>query len=277
MVERLVALLRRKLHGRARPLKAANHRRLKERAGRGRAEVDLVEREPPADLVVVAVEHGARIALEEPDELAALPAVVLLDQVIGHLVVRERHQRLDAVSAAAVKDLVVEREARLVGLQLVAHREDAAPGDGHAVHGEAHLGEERDVLLVAVVEVDAVVVGVEAVRVDLDRDLARGVHRAPEEVVVYAGPAPVNVPRALELVGRRRAAPEKALREGNRHDELPFFSSSAGHSMAHPPDRNRGISQVDSSFCCVCGMGALGRHVLIPFGKDLPGKREHAI
>ena len=225
VVERLVALLRRDLDLGARPLEAADHRRLKERAGSGRAEVDLVEREPPAHLVVVAVEHGLRIALEELDELAALPAVVLLDQVIGHLVVAERHQRLDAVRPAAVEDPVIERQARLVGLQLLARGEDAAPRDGHAEHVETHLGEERDVLLVAVVEVDAVVVGVEPVGVNLDRDLTRGVHRAAEEVVVHGRTAPVHVPRALELVGRRRAAPVEALREGNRHDAPPFFSA----------------------------------------------------
>ena len=68
-----------------------------------------------------------------------------------------------------------------------------------------------------VVEVDAVVVGVELVRVDLPRDHARRLDAAAQDVVVGGRPAAVHVPRALELVGRRRAAPIEAVRELHCH------------------------------------------------------------
>lgn len=48
-------------------------------------------------------------------------------EVIGHLVVRKRHERLDVMNAQAVEDAVVEGETGLVGLGVVAVGEDAAP------------------------------------------------------------------------------------------------------------------------------------------------------
>ena len=126
---------------------------------------------------------------------------------------RQGHERLDAVLAAAVEDAVVEREAGLVGLGVVAVGEDAAPGDGHAEHVEAHLSEQRDVLLVMMVEVDAVVIGIEHVGLDVDRDLTRLLVATAGEVVVDGGASPIDVPRALELIGRSGATPIEILRE----------------------------------------------------------------
>ena len=250
VVERLVALLRRGLGLGGRPLKATDHRGLEEVAHVTGAAVDLVEREPVAHLVLVAVKDRGGVAHEEVDELAALPAVVLLHQGIGHLVVAEGHERLDAVLAAAVKDAVVEREAQLVGLLVVTVGEDAAPGDGHAKHVEAHLGKERDVLLVAVIEVDAVVVGVEHVGTDVERDLARALEAAAGKVVIHRGAAAVHVPRALKLVGRRRAAPEEALRESNCHDRsfLLAVRFSLGRVCSPEVAKNDYISRLDSYF-----------------------------
>ena len=96
---------------------------------------------------------------------------------------------------------------------VVAVGEDAAPRDGHAEHGKAHLGEQRDVLLVVMVKVDTVMVGVEAVRVDVDRNLARLLVAATQEVVVDRRTAAVNVPSALKLIGGRGAAPIETLGE----------------------------------------------------------------
>ena len=205
--------LRRGVDRRSRALKALDHAGPKEIAHVLGAAVDLVEGEPELDLVLIAVEDGLAVLLKEADELAARPAVVLLDQVIGHLVVRQGHERLDIVSAQAVEDAVVEGEAGLVGLGVIAVGEDAAPRDGHAEHGKAHLGEQRDVLLVVMVKVDTVMVGVEAVRVDVDRNLARLLVAATQEVVVDRRTAAVNVPSALKLIGGRGAAPIETLGE----------------------------------------------------------------
>ncbi len=218
VVEGLVAGLEGGVDAGGGALVALDHRGLKEVAHVHGAAVDLVEGQPVGHLVVVAVKDGLGVLLKDGDELAGGPAVVLLDQVIGHLVVGHGDQGLDAVGAAAVKDAVVEGKAGLVGLLVVAVGEDAAPRDGHAEHVEAHLGEEGDVLLVVVVEVDAVVVGVELVGVDVQGDLAGLLVGAAHEVVVDRGAAAVDVPGALELVGGGGAAPEEALRENCCHD-----------------------------------------------------------
>ena len=205
--------LRRGVDRRSRALKALDHAGPKEVAHVLGAAVDLVEGEPELDLVLVAVEDGLAVLLKEADELAARPAVVLLDQVIGHLVVRQGHERLDVVGAQAVEDAVVEGEAGLVGLGVVAVGEDTAPGDGHAEHVEAHLGEQRDILLVVMVEIDAVMIGVEAVGVDADRNLTRLLVAAAQEVVVDGRAAAVHVPSTLKLVGGGGATPIEALGE----------------------------------------------------------------
>ena len=75
------------MNRRSRALKALNHAGLEEVAHVLSTAVDLVEGEPELDLVLVTVEDGLAVLLKEADELAARPAVVLLDQVIGHLVV----------------------------------------------------------------------------------------------------------------------------------------------------------------------------------------------
>ena len=213
VMQRLHTSLRRGVDRRRRTLKALNHAGLKEVAHILSTAVDLVEGEPELNLVLIAVEDGLAVLLKETDELAARPAVVFLDQVIGHLVVREGHERLDIVGTQAVEDAVVEGEAGLVGLSVVAVGKDTAPGDGHAEHGKAHLGEQRDVLLVVMVEIDTVMIGVEAVGVDVDRNLTRLLVAAAQEMIVDRSTAAVHVPSALKLVGSGGATPIETLGE----------------------------------------------------------------
>ena len=94
------------------------------------------------------------------------------------------NQRLDVVLLKLLENRTIEVETRLIRLLLDALGEDATPGDGHAEHLEAHLGKEGDVLLIAMIEVDAVVVGIQLVGVNLERDLARLLVAAAHEVVV---------------------------------------------------------------------------------------------
>ena len=208
--------LRRGVDRRSRALKALDHAGPKEVTNVLGAAVDLVEGEPELDLVLIAVEDGLAVLLKEADELAARPAIVFLDQVIGHLVVRQGHERLDIVSAQAVEDAIVEGEAGLVGLGVVAVGEDAAPRDGHAEHVEAHLGEQCDVLLVVMVEVDTVMIGVEAVGVDVDRNLTRLLVAAAQKMVIDGRTAAVHVPSALKLIGGGSATPIETLGESHK-------------------------------------------------------------
>src|SRR5215212_2500711 len=65
--------------------------------------VDLVEGQPVLHLGAVSVEQGPRVALVEPDEVPADPAVVVLCERQRCLVVGDRHQRLDAVLGELVE------------------------------------------------------------------------------------------------------------------------------------------------------------------------------
>ena len=80
------------------------------------------------------------------------------------LVVGEAHHRLDAAREHGVEEPIVVGESLLIGLLLVALGENARPADGGAQGPQAQLHHEIEVPLVAVVEVDGLVAGVEAVK-----------------------------------------------------------------------------------------------------------------
>ncbi len=179
--------------------------------------VDLVEGEPVLNEALVARKEGGGQALVELDELAAAPAAVLLDEMDRAVEVRDGHERLDAVGLAGAEDVLVEGEAGLVGGFLVAVGEDARPGDGHAEGLEAHLGEEGDVLLVVVIEVDAGLGGVVVAVLEVEHLALAG--NDGEAVLAVRGhvdvgeAAAVHVVGALALVRGGRAAPEEAVGE----------------------------------------------------------------
>ncbi|MPM25921.1 hypothetical protein SDC9_72422 [bioreactor metagenome] len=134
------------------------------------------------------------------------------------------HDRLDAVGEELVEDLVVEGEALLVRLGLQTGRVDPRPGDRHAEGGEPHLGEEGDVLLVPVVEVDAPPLGEHAFqaagvgRVQVCAgDLEGEVVGAVADLRLVTGEVggrqalAALVVRSLDLVGGGGASPEEIL------------------------------------------------------------------
>ena len=63
------------------------------------------------------------------------------------------------------------------------------------------------------VEVDTVMIGVEAIGVDVDRNLTRLLVAAAQEVVVDGRAAAVHVPSTLKLVGGGGATPIETLGE----------------------------------------------------------------
>ena len=161
---------------------------------------------------MIALEADLGIAHEQVDELAVRPAAVLLAQTIGHLEVAERDDRLNAVLEHAVEHVVIELQAGFVGLELVALGEDAAPANGGAEALEAHLGKERDVVAIRVVEVDALVVGIILARHDAVGNDARNTIRTARHDVGDREAPSVQVVSALQLMRRYRAAPQKSLR-----------------------------------------------------------------
>ena len=173
--------------------------------------VNLVEGHPVGDLLVVALEARGGVALEAVDELTVAPSSVFLGQVERDLEVHERDHRLDAVGAHAVEDAIVEGQARLVGLIVVALGVDAAPVDRGAQRLESHLGEELDVLLKTVVGVDGPVVGIHLPRLNAVGDAPGHAMRPRREHVDDGEALAVLVVRTLHLMRRNRAAPEEIV------------------------------------------------------------------
>ena len=181
--------------------------------------VDLVEGKPVPHQALVAGEQHRHELPVEVDERAVAPAAVLLDEIDGAVEMCDGHERLDAVLPALAEQVLVEGQAFLVGLRLVAVGEDAAPADGQAVGLEAHLGEQRDVLLVAVVHVDGGLCRVVIAVLEIEH-LALSGHDRPACLAVrdhidVGQAAATLVVRALALVGGRRAAPQEPIRKAH--------------------------------------------------------------
>ena len=199
--------------------------------------VDLIEREPVLHLSLPACHAGTDKAGEEIDRFARVPALVGKDKIERRLIVRERDERLYPIVPELGKYLVVVGKAFLVRLRVVCIREDAAPGDGHAVDLEAHLGEKRDIFLVVVVEIRAMALGIVGKvfglchrTFDFGRAHAcilRIVCHVGIEVlahdVVHAPALAAFVPAALDLVCSCRSSPEEAFGECLSHCFTPFF------------------------------------------------------
>ena len=181
--------------------------------------IDLVEGEPVLHQAFVAGEDRGREVLVEVDELAIAPTTVLLDEVNRAVEVRDSHERLDAVRLALAEHVLVEVQASLVRLGLVAVGEDAGPRKAHAEGLKAHLGKEGDVLLVMVIEIDAGLRGIVIAVLEVEHLALAGDHRIALGAVrshVHVGKAAaVHVVGALALVGSRRAAPQEVITESH--------------------------------------------------------------
>ena len=169
--------------------------------------VDLVERHPIAHLIPVTAHDRLRIADKEVDKLAVCPPAVGFCKPVRHLEVTQCDDGLDAVRAQRIEKIVVESETRLVGRFLVAVWENTRPRNRCAETLKAHLGKERDVLLVRMVKIDARVVRITLARDHAVRNAARLRARPTRHHIADRRPAPVRIPRALELMRRHRAAP----------------------------------------------------------------------
>ena len=191
--------------------------------------VDLVKGEPILHQALVAGEDRSRKVLVEVDELAVAPAAVFLDEVNRAVEVRDGHERLDAVLLALAEHIFIESQAGLVGLSLVTVGEDAGPCQAHAEGLKAHLGEEGDVLLVVMVEIDAGLRGIVVAILEVEHLTLAGDHRvalsAVRRHVHVSQAATVHVVGTLALVGSRRAAPQEVFTESH--------TSILSHAVCH--------------------------------------------
>ncbi len=195
--------------------------------------IDLVKGKPVLHQTLVAGEDRGREVLVEVDEFAVAPAAVLLDEMNRAVEVRDSHERLDAVRLALAEHILVEGQASLVGLGLVAVGEDAGPGQAHTEGLKAHLGKEGDVLLVMVIEIDAGLRRIVIAVLEVEHLALAGDHRIALGAVrshVHVGQtAAVHVVGALALVGSRRAAPQEVITES--HASILSYAACRGFSI----------------------------------------------
>ena len=101
--------------------------------------VHLVECGPVAHLTLEGLHHRTHEAKVELDSLAAKPRAMLAHHGNRHLEVVERHNGLNTVGDELVDHGVVIGQALLVGLWIVAMREDTAPIHRDTQRLEAHF------------------------------------------------------------------------------------------------------------------------------------------
>ena len=189
--------------------------------------VDLVERDPVLHLALVPLKQDLAVFQVQVDHDAVAPAVVLAGQGQGRFVVGNGDERLDAVLVALVNDIIVELQARLVGLCFLAGGENAAPRNGKAVDLEPHARKELDVLFVAVVVINAFQLEVVGGRLLGDDLEALGQHILDGQALA------IFQIGTLALICGRCAAPEEISREIHTGSSLmlqrPGISSFSRH------------------------------------------------
>ena len=212
--------------------------------------IDLVEGKPVLHQALVAGENRGREVLVEVDELAVAPTAVLLDEVNRAVEVRDSHEWLDAVLLALAEYILVEGQASLVGLGLVAVGEDAGPSQAHTEGLKAHLGKESDVLFVVVIEIDAGLRGIVIAVLEVEHFTLAGDHRiafgAMRSHVHVGKAAAVHVVGALALVGSRRAAPQEVITES--HASILSHAVVIGSVSLQTTRRSTATAQADTSF-----------------------------
>ena len=174
-----------------------------------RRHVDFVEGQPIVDFPLIAFKQCCRISFKEADQFAVFPAAVVVDQILRHFEMRDRHQWFDAIFRQFIEDVIVKGQAGFVRFQFITIRKNPRPGDRHPEHPEAHFGEQSDIFLVAVIEIDT---GVRRVVVTNAGKAFSKVARAGQ-LVDDRWTFPISVPTSFKLIGGCSAAPEETFRK----------------------------------------------------------------
>ncbi len=163
----------------------------------------LVERRPARHPITEAVDHQGRVVGEPVRGGPGRPTSLVL-QGLGEVPVVQRRVGLEPQLQCLVDELVVEAEAGAVD-GAAALRQHARPRDGEPVRAVAELGQQREVLAVAVVVVDGHVAGRPV-------DHAAGL---PAERVPDGRPLAVLATRPFDLERRGRGAPDEPGRKAH--------------------------------------------------------------
>ena len=169
-------------------------------------------------------DHRAGIPLKQCDDFPRCPAIVFVDQMQRHFVVRKSNDRLDALRMQLIKHIVVKAQALLVRALFFSGWEDTAPRDRHPVGFKAHLTHQGNIFCVMMVKIAGCTVRVIQSGVCLRRDLTRCCMRPGRKHVRCAGPFAAFLPAAFDLIGSRCAAPQKVLAKSHT-EALSFLIS----------------------------------------------------
>lgn len=169
--------------------------------------VDFIERHPIGDFVFIAGEAGFGEFFEKANAFPIAETAIRFDEVPRHFEMRQRDDGLDAVLAAFVEQIVIERQSFLVRRLFIAVRENARPGNRCPETLEAHFRHQGDVFFVVVIEVDRFMVGIAFSGDDPVGDPARHPVGAGRHDVGDAKAFAAHLPAAFNLMGSYCAAP----------------------------------------------------------------------
>ena len=122
--------------------------------------IDLVEGQPVVYQIAQFTEQHFHIAAVKVDGLAILPAAVLQDQLHRDIIVQDGGKNLHAMLLALAEQIFIVADAFGVRLSVIAVGKQPGPADRGAKDLHAHFCEQRKVLLVGVIEVDAAAIGI---------------------------------------------------------------------------------------------------------------------
>ena len=122
--------------------------------------IDLVEGQPVVYQIAQLTEQHFHIAAVKVDGFAVLPAAVLQYQLHRDVIVQDGGKNLHAMLFALAEQIFIVADAFGVRLSVIAVGEQPGPADRGAKDFHAHFCEQRKVLLVGVIEVDAAAIGI---------------------------------------------------------------------------------------------------------------------
>src|SRR6516225_3748003 len=154
-----------------------------------------------------------RVVGKPGSDIPVLPAAAVLER-LRQIPVVETNPRLDIGSHDRIDEPIVEFQSLLVWAT-PSFRQDARPRGRQTIGTDPQLAHQRHVLRPAMVMVasDVAVVTAE----NLAGEMA--------ESIPDRRPAPVLCDGALDLVGRRRGAPQKTVRKTGRHLAVPRIAA----------------------------------------------------
>ena len=108
-----------------------------------------------------------------------------------------------------VKEVIVEFQAFLIWLKLVAIRENPRPGNAGTEALETHACQEGNILLVAMIKINCLMVRIIFTLNNAVRNATLNARCAYCHYVSHARPLAAHIPGTLQLMGSHCAAPQK--------------------------------------------------------------------